>query len=107
MRQRPQGHTLARVAGGAWLPPAGGRRLLGLATHRRPQGSAHGPLITAAASCVLISVGVAAHKSEQCDVVDVGALLLIEPHLARNGKREMASSQGLAFWLAHADIGAN
>lgn len=82
-------------------------QLLGLAADDGRQDSAHGHLITAAARSVSIGMGVTAHKPEQSNVVDVGALALIEPHLARHPKREKASSQSLALWLAHTNVRAN
>src|SRR5439155_855401 len=74
---------------------------------RMASPSSRPPTRVASAIGVLVTVGIAANKSGQRDVVDVGALLLIESHLARNTKRQMARSQSLAFWLSHADIRAN
>ena len=76
------------------------------ADHRRHR-STESHLVAAGARSVLISVRVAANKSQQRNVVDVGALLMIETHLARYSQRQKAGSQSLALWLAHTDIRAN
>src|SRR5256885_13210910 len=50
---------------------------------------------------------VAAHESEQRDVVHVRTVLVTKPHLPGHTEREEAGSQRLTLWLAHANVRAN